>query len=77
MSSAKQDRGVDEQVDILTRKNDEAGTKKRSMHIKRFDPSNLNSHALLVKKETSDKRKMLDESRKEILRKKDTSTKVL
>jgi len=32
-------------------KGDQSGTKKRAMHIKRFDPSNPSSHALLIKKE--------------------------
>lgn len=39
------------EIDKLTGKGDQSGTKKRAMHIKRFDPSNPQSFALLVKKE--------------------------
>lgn len=37
------------EIDKLTKKGDQSGTKKRAMHIKRFDPSNPHSFALLVK----------------------------
>jgi len=37
------------EIDTLQRKGDQAGTKKRAMHIKRFDPSNKNSFALVIK----------------------------
>lgn len=39
------------EIDKLTGKGESYGTKKRAMHIKRFDPSNPQSFALLVKKE--------------------------
>ena len=39
------------QIDKLTGKGDQSGTKKRALHIKRFDPSNPASFALVVKKE--------------------------
>ena len=39
------------EIDSLQRKGDQAGTKKRAMHIKRFDPSNKQSFALVIKKE--------------------------
>ena len=45
-------------IDKLTKKGDQSGTKKRAMHIKRFDPSNPDSFALLVNKDSEkDKKK--------------------
>jgi len=38
-------------VDKLVGKGDASGTKKRAMHIKRFDPSNPQAQALLIKRE--------------------------
>ena len=44
------------EIDKLTGKGDQSGTKKRAMHIKRFDPSNLSSHALIVKKDEKEEK---------------------
>lgn len=46
--------GQKESIDKLIGMGDASGTKKRALHIKRFDPSNAQSHALLVKKEDED-----------------------
>ena len=48
-SSAAKQSGQVKEIDKLTGKGDASGTKKRAMHIKRFDPSNPNSFALVVK----------------------------
>jgi hypothetical protein len=65
-------------IDKLTKKGDQSGTRKRAMHIKRFDPSNPDSFALLIKKEEDQEKKkeikekndMRDASRKYIEMKK-------
>lgn len=54
-----QDAQGSEQINKLVGLGDQSGTKKRAMHIKRFDPTNKNSHALIVPKE--EKKESIDE----------------
>lgn len=43
-----------ENLDALLGKGDHAGTRKRAMHMKRYDPRNPLSSALLVQKKEAD-----------------------